>query len=98
MKLIDPLIEFLDGGQDHQLVIKQTQEIPTKFLDSLKDARLESTRRPMGDFHRFASVPTGVVEKWKREGFDIMKESARSIILKLKSENLDAFITTNKVI
>ena len=98
MKLIDPLIEFLDGDSEHPLIIKQTQEIPTEFLDRLSDARLESSHRPMGDFHRFASIPTAVVEKWKREGFDLMKESARSIIRKLQSEDLTAFITTTKVI
>jgi len=98
MKLIDPLVEFMDGGSEHQLVIKHSQDIPTKFLDSLKEARMESSRGPMGDFHRFASVPTAVVEKWKREGFDIMKESAKSIVRKLQSEDLGAFITTNRVL
>ena len=98
MKLIDPLIEFLDGDSKTPLVIKQTQEIPDDFLTKLKEARIESTSRPMGDFHRFASIPTAVVEKWRREGFDVMKEPAKAIILKLKSEDLGAFITTNKVI
>src|SRR5574337_472326 len=98
MKLIDPYVEFLDGDSNTQLVIKHTQEIPDAFLTQLKEARIESDRRPMGDFHRFASIPTAVVEKWKREGFDVMKESAKSIIRKLQSEDLGAFITTNKVI
>lgn len=98
MKLIDPYVEFLDGNSDTPLIIKHTQEIPEDFLTRLKEARLESSSRPMGDFHRFASIPTAVVEKWKREGFDVMKESAKKIIQKLQTEDLGAFITTNKVI
>lgn len=99
MKLIDPSYAFLDGDSaDRQLIIKHTQDIPQEFLNGLKDARLDSSRKPMGELHRFASVPTSVVEKWGREGFDVMKESAKNIIKKLKSEDLDAFITTNKVL
>ena len=98
LKLIDPTIEYLDGGVDSALIIKHTQQIPSQFLDKLKDAKLATNNRPMGDFHRFASIPTTVVEKWKREGFDVIRASAREIIRKLQSENLEAFITTNKVI
>jgi hypothetical protein len=98
MKLIDPTVEFLDGDSDRNLVIKHSQEINAEFLESIRQARFESTQRPMGDFHRFASVPTAVVEKWKREGFDVMKEPAKAIIRKLQSEDLGAFITTNKVL
>ena len=98
MRLIDPKIEFLDGGPDHQLVIKNTQEIPAEFLDRLRDARLDSRHRPMGDFHRFASIPTAVVEKWQREGFDVMKEPAKAIVRRLQAEDLGAFITTTKEI
>ena len=98
MRLVDPHIEFLDGDSDRPLVIRHTQDIPDEFLQDLREARIESDRQPMGDFHRFASIPTAVVEKWQREGFDVMKESARAIILRLKSEDLGAFITTNKVI
>jgi hypothetical protein len=99
MHLIDPTHEFLEGDSaDRQLIIKHTQNIPQGFLDGLREARLESSRKPMGDFHRFASIPTAVVEKWGREGFDVMKESAKSIIAKLRGEDLDSFITTNKAL
>lgn len=96
MKLIDPTVQFLDGDSDHQLVIKHTQDIPDSFLERLRAARLETAHRPMGDFHRFASIPVAVVEKWKREGFDIMHESPKAIIRKLQAEDLSAFITTTK--
>ena len=47
---------------------------------------------------RVASIPTIVVEKWMREGFDIMtgEHSAAEIVKKLKQENLHAFLTTEK--
>jgi hypothetical protein len=39
-----------------------------------------------------------VVEKWMREGFDIMGPgiTAADIVKRLKAENLDAFLTTDK--
>ena len=47
---------------------------------------------------RVASIPVVVVEKWMREGFDIMsgKHTAAEIVKRLKQENLDAFLTTEK--
>ena len=48
---------------------------------------------------KVASIPTAVVEKWMREGFNIMTDkniTAKQIVNKLKSENLDAFLTTEK--
>lgn len=50
----------------------------------------------MGDMERCASIPTAVVEKWMREGFDVFTAPAREIIARLRRENLEAFITTNK--
>lgn len=97
MKLIEPTTELIEGDSpDRQLIIKKTQEITPKFLDDCRQSRLDSTHQKMGDFHRFASIPVAVYEKWLREGFDIMKEDARSIVKKLQSEDLGAFITTTK--
>ena len=47
---------------------------------------------------RVASIPTIVVEKWMREGFNIMtgEHSAAEIVARLKNENLEAFLTTEK--
>lgn len=99
MNLIDPTVEFLDGDSpERKLIIKHSQEIPQDFLDKLADSRLESSSRRMGDWHRFASIPTAVVEKWQREGFDVFKETPKAVIRKLQSEDLGAFITTTKVI
>ena len=97
MKLFEPKTELIAGDSaDRQLIIKKTQEITPEFLDNCRQARFESTDQKMGDFHRFASIPVSVHEKWLREGFDLTKENARSIIKKLQSEDLGAFITTTK--
>jgi hypothetical protein len=45
-----------------------------------------------------ASIPVEIVEKWQREGFDFYNESAKKIVAKLKNENLDAFLVTNKAV
>ena len=45
-----------------------------------------------------AQIPTIVVEKWMREGFDIFsgEHTAAEIVARLKKENLHAFLTTEK--
>ena len=75
---------------------KHTQNISQKFLDDLKDARNESTSKPMGEFHRVASIPTVVVEKWMREGFDLWQATGKEIVARLQKENLDMFMTTDR--
>jgi hypothetical protein len=45
---------------------------------------------------RVASVPVAVHEQWLREGFDMMQETPKAILTRLKQQNLDAFITTKK--
>jgi hypothetical protein len=98
-KLIDPVVEVLDGDDTNLLVKKQTQHIPSDFLDKTAEARLASSS-PSRDFHKFASIPVSVVEKWRREGFDILKHkhSAKEIMARLNREDLGHFITTSKVL
>jgi hypothetical protein len=93
-QLINPKYNILDvdGGP----VIKRTQEITAEFLDECAENRLASVGRPMGEFHQFASIPTAVVEKWLREGFDIYNEPAKAIVARLRKEDLGAFITTQR--
>jgi hypothetical protein len=48
---------------------------------------------------KLASIPTVVVEKWMREGFDILTDrniTPAQIVKKLKEENLDGFLATEK--
>ena len=77
---------------------KHTQEISDDFLTGLKEQRNASLDQREGDFMRVASIPVVVVEKWMREGFDVMsgKHTAAEIVKRLKQENLHAFLTTDK--
>ena len=79
-----------------ELIGKHTQNISQSFLDDLKDARNQSSSKPTGDMMRVASIPTAVVEKWMREGFDIWEAKGSEVVRKLKNEDLDMFLTTDK--
>lgn len=94
--LIIPSVDFLDDP-DNEFVIQHSQEITDDFLARNKAARDASSAKA-GDYHQVASIPTVVVEKWMREGFNIFDENVKAseIVARLKAENLDAFLTTNK--
>lgn len=85
--------------QAGETVMHHTQEIPQWHLDNLKDERNASASQRTGDMMKVASIPVAVIEKWMREGFDVMRDkniTAKEIVNKLKNENLDAFLTTEK--
>ena len=77
---------------------KHTQQISTQFLNSIKEQRNSSKSKREGEFMSVAQIPTIVVEKWMREGFVIFsgEHSAAEIVKRLKRENLEAFLTTEK--
>ena len=77
---------------------RHSQDISQTFLDSLKEQRDNSKNQREGEYMRVASIPTIIVEKWMREGFNIMsgEHSAAEIVKRLKAENLEAFMTTEK--
>ena len=91
-----------DFLQDNERVIrKQTQSIPQWHLDNLKAERIAAEGKREGDFMKVASIPTVIIEKWLREGFDVMGDkniTGRQIVARLKAENLDAFLVTDKQI
>lgn len=80
------------------LVRTDSQSISQAFLDDLKDKRDNSMGKREGEYQHVASIPVIFVEKWKKEGFDIMDGSIpfKEIIKKLKTENLDGFMATEK--
>ena len=81
------------------LLIKKQQIITDDFMDNLKDRRFRSSSVREKDFMHVASIPVGIVEKWMREGFDIIKDrniTAAQIMARLKAEGLDDFLATNK--
>ena len=95
-KLIDSNTYFEENTDG--LVIQTVQEIPQRFLDKLKEDRFDSKHRRSGEYVRVASIPTVIVDKWLREGYDFHNESVKNIVAKLKMEGLDAFLTTDKQI
>lgn len=92
VELILPRHYIRDGGE----TIQRTQEITDEFLQECKDNRYASNHVPMGDFHQVAAIPTAVVDKWAKEGFDIFTASIKEIVGKLQKEDLTAFLTTDK--
>tara|TARA_X000001382_G_scaffold64915_1_gene44975 strand:- start:1564 stop:1890 length:327 start_codon:yes stop_codon:yes gene_type:complete len=85
--------------QAGESAIKHTQEIPQWHLDNLKQQRDTSATQKTGDMMKVASIPVAVIEKWMREGFDVMRDkniTAKDIVNKLKNEDLGAFLTTEK--
>lgn len=92
-QLILPQFEFDDNVE----TIKHTQTITDEFLKGNAEKR-NASYKPAGDFHQMASIPTSVVEKWMREGFNIFDKNttAKEIVDRLRAENLQAFLTSNK--
>lgn len=88
------------GENADGLFRKHSQNISQAFMDDVRDARNASANEPIGNFQRVASIPTIVIEKWMREGFNIYDPNVngKDIIKRLKAENLDGFLTTDKSI
>ena len=80
------------------LFLRNTQHITDDFLTNIKEQRNASKEKREGDYMRVASIPTIIVEKWMAEGFNIMsgEHTAAEIVKRLKAENLEAFLTTEK--
>ncbi len=85
------------GQSPDGVFFRHQQEIPDEFLKQLRDEKYDSLHTPAGDFHRVASVPQIVADKWAAEGFDIFTATVPEILARLRKEELDAFITSNKV-
>lgn len=88
------------GADADGLFMKSSQNISTKFVDALKEQRNNSMNQREGEFMKVASIPVVVAEAWKRDGFDITDPNTdvKEVMRRLRAENLDAFITTDKVV
>ena len=95
-KILESQVDFKENTDG--LIIQTSQAIPDSFLKDLREERFESKHRRANDYHRVASIPVAVVDKWIREGYDFHNAPIKDILIKLRSENLEAFITTDKVI
>lgn len=82
---------------DNGWAIKNSQFITDAFLDRIKERRYDSTAFN-GEGNEVADIPCAVIDKWMREGFNALDPavSASEIVARLRRENLDAFITTDK--
>jgi hypothetical protein len=98
VKLIDKTVSFDEDTTDNKLIIHHSHDLPDDYISALKRDKIDTLHTHAGDFFRIATIPTGIVEAWQREGFDIHKESASAIINKIKKHDMDAFITTTKSI
>lgn len=88
-------VHWAIGDNTDGLLIRKDQQITSAFLDGLKEDR-ETSKDPAREFHKVASIPVVVVEKWLREGFDIYREDLKAIVKKLRDEDLTAFMATDK--
>lgn len=86
--------DFIQQGND--VIRKHTQTISQSFLDDLKDSRNASKDQREGEFMRVASIPTIVVEQWLREGFNIWEATGPEIVKRLRDQNLEGFMATEK--
>ena len=96
LNFIDQQVSFDENSEG--LVIERYQEIPQSFLDRLKAERANSSSVREGETMRVASIPVAIVEQWMRDGYDFHNATASQLVAKLKQENLDYFITTEKQI
>lgn len=94
IELLGVNTQYLQTGDD--VYRKHTQDISQAFLDDLKDSRNASKDQKEGEFMRVASIPVGVAEQWQREGFDIYQATPQEIVKRLKDQNLDYFLATEK--
>jgi predicted HTH transcriptional regulator len=95
-KFFDVQNTVLFDNDPKNFTIKHSQHIPQSFLENIRNQRDNSLNQNEGEFMRVASVPVAVHEQWLREGFDMMQETPKAILTRLKQQNLDAFITTKK--
>lgn len=94
MKLIEHSSAFHEDAD--KLVLEKKQEIPDEFLSQLRGIKQDSTDQRENEFMHVASIPTLIHEKWLREGYDCTREPVRETVKRLRREQLDAFIVTNK--
>jgi hypothetical protein len=89
-----------DRSDDKTLLRRITQDVPSSFLDRLRDKRLASNNAPMGDLHHVASIPVAIVEKWITEGFNIYDKNVTipEIMRRLQSESMEHLKATSKAI
>lgn len=77
--------------QDGQYVIITEQTIGIDFWEEVKRAKEEFDLKK-NDYIKVASIPTAVINKWMREGFDFNNATAQEALDKLRKDEFDKMI------
>lgn len=72
------------------------QEVTDDFLANLAEKRVSTANSRLPDMTLVASIPAVFVVKWMDEGFNVYRESLDAIIRKIKENDLDGFLATNR--
>jgi hypothetical protein len=96
--LVDARASLIIGADGNLEAIKREQEIPAWFLDEIRAIKDVQDSKRLGNFALAARIPTVVVEKWMREGFNIFDKNigVSEIIQRLQSLDMDRLIATSK--
>lgn len=105
----DFIPDTVDGDLQVTGTIVSEQHIPQSFLDNVASKRAFQDGQTFAQLTKgdeierihLARIPVAVVNKWRREGFDIFQaihdpSGAAIILAKLRAEDLTAFQTTTK--
>jgi hypothetical protein len=79
-------------------IVTTHQTIPDSLLKDLADKRLASHNVREREMMHVASIPAALVDKWYRDGYDVFQEPIKKTVAKLKNENLEYFLATEKAI
>jgi hypothetical protein len=95
-QLIDQTYSLSENTDGH--IIERVQQIPDGFMEALKQERIASSSVREGEMMRVASIPTALVDAWIAQGFPFYEMTVKQIVAKLKADNLEYFMTTDKSI
>lgn len=98
MKDLETQINFTENlkGEVDSAIITNTQEITDDFLKRQEQMRHWSKHNVAGEYHEVAAIPQILVDKWRKEGFDVFQEPAKAIVARLKAEHMTAFLSSVK--
>lgn len=85
--------------QDGKIAHTGSQLITDAWKAGLAEDKSNSTKKREKNFMHVASIPVIFVNKWKREGFDLLGDkniTHKDVLRRLREEGLDDFIATNK--
>tara|TARA_X000000368_G_C23040990_1_gene716889 strand:+ start:1736 stop:2041 length:306 start_codon:yes stop_codon:yes gene_type:complete len=68
------------------------QDIPSDFMDQLKEEKNVKGFTKSGEMMKLASIPVVIVEQMKKEGLDVYQASATEIVKWLRNNDMDHFI------